>query len=43
MTSSRWGGRQVEGGQVKNGQTSDMSRWLQEGGRGSTEIGCLQL
>ena len=30
MASSRWG----EGGQVKNGQNSDGSGWLQEGETG---------
>ena len=30
-----------QGGQIKNGQNSDKSGWLQGGG--STEIGCPQL
>ena len=34
MTSSRWG----EGGQVKNGQNSDGSGWLQEGETGGGGI-----
>ena len=40
------GGGEGGFGQVKNGQNSDGSGWLQEGGGGGdqqTEIGCPQL
>ena len=41
MTSSRWG--EEWGGQIKNGQNSDGSGWLQGGGGGEGNLQKLDV